>query len=165
MCWKIPCGTKARRDDEAVSKTWISGRMGDFYVTSEARAGCELAYLRFLDGPAQAAAKCNAHLWARLGSAVAPCFTYGLKTEPGLGGATLMTHAKFEVIAKLIMRTLCIFLVRNGRHRNLVIGAKPRMTYALVIMVTVRIMIVETFSICYMMPHSTTDFYDYMMRS
>ena len=25
-------------------KTWKSGRMGDFYVTSEARAGCELAY-------------------------------------------------------------------------------------------------------------------------
>ena len=24
--------------------TWKSGRMGDFYVTSEARAGCELAY-------------------------------------------------------------------------------------------------------------------------
>jgi hypothetical protein len=25
-------------------KSWKSGRMGDFYVTSEARAGCELAY-------------------------------------------------------------------------------------------------------------------------
>ena len=30
-----------RGDGEAVSKNWLSGRMGDVYVTSEARAGCE----------------------------------------------------------------------------------------------------------------------------
>ena len=33
-----------RGDGEAGSKFLESGRMGDFYVTSEARAGCELAY-------------------------------------------------------------------------------------------------------------------------
>ena len=31
--------------------------------------------------------------------------TYGLKTEPCLGGVTLMTYATFEAIAKLIMCT------------------------------------------------------------
>ena len=33
-----------RGNGEAGRKNWTSGRMGDFYVTSEARAGCELAY-------------------------------------------------------------------------------------------------------------------------
>ena len=33
-----------RRDDEVGRNPWESDRTGDFYVTSEARAGCELAY-------------------------------------------------------------------------------------------------------------------------
>ena len=96
-------------------QTWISGRMGDFYVTLEARAGCE--FTKVPRWP-QAAAKCNAHLWTRLGSAVAPCFTYGLKTEPSLDGVTLMTNAKFEVIAKLIMCTRVLWRARITRHAH-----------------------------------------------
>ena len=64
-----------RGDGEAHAKNLESGRMGDFYVTSEVGGSCGLRalLLRCLDGPKpQAAAKCNAHLWARLGSAIAP---------------------------------------------------------------------------------------------
>ena len=45
--WEVTLWSKIlsmRGDGEAHTKTWKSGRMGDFYVTSEARAGCELAY-------------------------------------------------------------------------------------------------------------------------
>ena len=45
--------------------------------------------------------------------------TYGLKTEPCLGGVALMTHAKFEVIAKLIMCARGeLHRMRDSYHRE-----------------------------------------------
>ena len=79
--------------------------MGGFYVTSEARAGCarELAYCDASMAPSSSEVQRTVMgpPWASSSTVL-----HGLKTEPSLNGATLMTHAKFEVIAaKLIMRT------------------------------------------------------------
>ena len=61
-----------RGDDEAHAKNldkWQDGRLLRHLGGS---CGLQARLLRYLDGPNQAAAKCNAHLWARLGPAVAP---------------------------------------------------------------------------------------------
>ncbi len=53
----------------------------------------------------------------------------GTKAEPSLGGATLMTHAKFEVIAKLIWCTCDLgikVVFRDGRRLAHLMGQVVR---------------------------------------
>ena len=89
-------GAKARGGGEAGSKIlekWQDGRLLRHVGGS---CGLRARLLRFLDGPKQqrSASTLVDPPWVSNSTA----FAYGLKTEPSLIGATLMTHAKFEVM-------------------------------------------------------------------
>ena len=58
--------------------TWKSGRMGDFYVTSEARAGCEQALVGASMDPSSSEVQ-RTLMGPPWGGSSSAAFTYGLK--------------------------------------------------------------------------------------